>query len=434
MSAATHASRSGATPCRSRPKTRGDSAWLMATSSRDAARVACRSAGVDPGRSGRRRRPASLGYGPHRAGAIGNGVGFSIAPLAQPSRPMHGPGGPAAEPANVRTSEHAATAFRLEGEAASCCRRFRSPIWLPADIRIAKTTPSFRRLLPPHAYDRYAWAMVIDTAACIGCNACVVACQAENNVPVVGPGRDRRGPRHALAAHRHLRRRAGQSAGLSARACMHCEHAPCEPVCPVEASVHDGEGLNVQVYNRCIGTRFCQSNCPYKVRRFNLFGYADGQEYANLGADSSKPQSIPTSRVRAPRRHGEMHLLRPAHQPRAAHRRKARTAAIARRRSRHRLPGRLPHARDHVSATCNDRQPRRQRSCAREPQHYALLGHLGTRPRTTYLARLRNPNPALRRSAVMSVARACKRRRRCAGACRGAQSTRRSTSSSPRRC
>ena len=81
--------------------------------------------------------------------------------------------------------------------------------------------------------------------------------------------------------------------------CMHCETAPCEPVCPVEASVHDHEGLNVQVYNRCVGTRFCQSNCPYKVRRFNFFGYADGQEFGNLGDPLVKAANNPDVSVRA---------------------------------------------------------------------------------------------------------------------------------------
>ncbi len=80
---------------------------------------------------------------------------------------------------------------------------------------------------------------------------------------------------------------------------MHCEKAPCEPVCPVAASVHDSEGLNVQVYNRCIGTRFCQANCPYKVRRFNFFGYADGQEYANLGSGMLAAAKNPDVSVRA---------------------------------------------------------------------------------------------------------------------------------------
>ena len=80
---------------------------------------------------------------------------------------------------------------------------------------------------------------------------------------------------------------------------MHCEHAPCEPVCPVAASVHDGEGLNMQVYNRCVGTRFCEANCPYKVRRFNFFGYADGEEYANLGLESYRAQKNPDVTVRA---------------------------------------------------------------------------------------------------------------------------------------
>ena len=138
--------------------------------------------------------------------------------------------------------------------------------------------------------------MVIDNAACIGCNACVIACQAENNVPIVGPdeiaeGRDM----HWLRVDEYVV--AGRP-GFSPVPCMHCEHAPCEPVCPVAASVHDSEGLNVQVYNRCVGTRFCQSNCPYKVRRFNFFGYADGQEYGSFGSEIVKAVFNPDVTVR----------------------------------------------------------------------------------------------------------------------------------------
>ena len=159
-------------------------------------------------------------------------------------------------------------------------------------------------LLPerPRPDDGHAWAMVIDASVCIGCNACVVACQSENNVARGRPGRSRPRPRHALAARRCLRpriRRADPKPGFQPVPCMHCEHAPCEPVCPVAASVHDSEGLNLQVYNRCVGTRFCEANCPYKVRRFNFFGYADGEEYANLGFESYRAQKNPEVTVRA---------------------------------------------------------------------------------------------------------------------------------------
>ena len=151
-------------------------------------------------------------------------------------------------------------------------------------------------LYPPYPYDGHAWAMVIDTTLCIGCNACVVACQAENNVPVVGPDEIAAGAMmHWLRVDTYCRARTAPRPGFQPVPCMHCEHAPCEPVCPVEASVHDHEGLNVQVYNRCIGTRFCEANCPYKVRRFNFFAYADGQEYANLGAEPSRRSTTPTS-------------------------------------------------------------------------------------------------------------------------------------------
>ncbi len=173
---------------------------------------------------------------------------------------------------------------------------------------------------------------------------------------------------------------------------MHCEQAPCEPVCPVAASIHDSEGLNVQVYNRCVGTRFCESNCPYKVRRFNFFGYADGEEYASFGADSIKAVFNPDVTVRS---RGVMEKCTYCVQ------RISRARRAAEKENRRIADGEVVTACEGACPTraisfgdLNDGASRVNAARA-EPHLYALLGHLGTRPRTAYLARVGNPNPAL---------------------------------------
>ncbi len=178
----------------------------------------------------------------------------------------------------------------------TCASFIRCVGWVILTTRNPPKAEDKASLLPerPRPPAGHAWAMVIDTSACIGCNACVVACQAENNVPVVGPeevarGRDMHWLR--IDAYDH----GGGSnprLGFQPVPCMHCEHAPCEPVCPVEASVHDHEGLNVQVYNRCVGTRFCQSIAPTRSAGSISSAMPTGRNTRNLG-DPCRPRTTP---------------------------------------------------------------------------------------------------------------------------------------------
>jgi MoCo/4Fe-4S cofactor protein with predicted Tat translocation signal len=253
-----------------------------------------------------------------------------------------------------------------------------------------KTPAPHETLFNPeaHLFESPRWAMSIDLTTCIGCNACVVACQSENNIPVVGKAQVARGREmHWLRVDTYFSGELDRP-GMNHQPvpCMHCETAPCELVCPVAATLHDREGLNLQVYNRCVGTRYCSNNCPYKVRRFNFLQYADNQ------TPSLKPMRNPDVTVRW---RGVMEKCTYCVQRISVGR------IAAKQENRAIREGEVLTACQQACPTeaiifgdLSDPNSRIAK-LKKHPLDFSMLAELNTRPRTTYLAKLNNPNPVL---------------------------------------
>jgi len=328
----------------------------------------------------------SLGYGRSRAGRVGSGVGYDGFALRTSAAPdlatdvtlaRTGRSQPLAQ-----TQEHGSMEGRGFIREATLAHYRENP-------RFASRETELFSLWPEHEYKASPqWGMVIDLNACTGCNACAVACQSENNVPVVGKDQVRRGREMAwLRIDRYFTGTPEDpGAAFQPVPCMQCENAPCEQVCPVAATVHDAEGLNAMVYNRCIGTRYCSNNCPYKVRRFNFFNYTKDTPR------SLKLLNNPDVTVRA---RGVMEKCTYCVQRLSAAKIDARLAGReladgdAKTACQQACPAEAIHFGD---LTLPEGRVAKARASDRS---YALLDELNTRPRTTYQARLRNPHPSL---------------------------------------
>ncbi|MFZ0731663.1 MAG: TAT-variant-translocated molybdopterin oxidoreductase [Candidatus Sulfotelmatobacter sp.] len=343
----------------------------------------------------------TLGYGRTRAGRVGTAQGFNAYVFRTTAAPYFATGVHLRKTGD--TYELASTQGMQSMDTPDGGHR---PLVRETTLEEYKKDPNFAHkeepevpaeltLYKPYPYkeEMYAWGMAIDLNKCVGCNNCMLACQSENNIAVVGPEQTK------LGRHMHWIRidayyqgdRENPKAYFQPVPCMQCEDAPCEVVCPVGATNHSTEGLNDMVYNRCVGTRYCSNNCPYKVRRFNflLFQDWDTPQY--------KMMRNPDVSVRS---RGVMEKCSYCVQRINERRIDCETASVR--------EGKDIRIGDELKTAC-------QQSCPAEAivfgnlndpnsnvskiknqaRNYSLLGELNTRPRTTYLAEVRNPNPEL---------------------------------------
>jgi molybdopterin-containing oxidoreductase family iron-sulfur binding subunit len=333
-----------------------------------------------------------LGYGRRRAGKVGRGTGFNAYPLRTLDQMWTRPGA---------TLEKIGGRYRLASTQIHHNMEGRHLV-RHATIDEYRQHPDFVHalghaeaaeisIMPGFEYEGHRWGMVVDLGSCIGCNACLVACHAENNISIVGKEEVLNGREmHWIRIDRYFEGELDQPATLHQPVmCQHCEQAPCEVVCPVSATVHTHEGLNTMAYNRCVGTRYCANNCPYKVRRFNFYQYAD-QEHETLALQRNPNVTVRSRGVMEKCSYCVQRINR------------ARIEATVRD---------LPISQLGLQSACqqacptraisfgdlNDEQSEVSQLRASE-LNYGILEELGTRPRTTYLARLSNPNPVLKRS------------------------------------
>jgi MoCo/4Fe-4S cofactor protein with predicted Tat translocation signal len=337
----------------------------------------------------------TLGYGRKRAGRVGTAQGFDAYALRTTAAPWIATGVKIRKTGD--TYKLASTQGMQSMDTPDGAHR---PLVRETSLDEYKKEPNFAQeeeppkdltLYQPYPYDKedYAWGMSIDLNSCVGCNNCMLACQSENNIAVVGK------EQVVIGRHMHWIRvdayyqgdRDNPKAFFQPVPCMQCENAPCEVVCPVGATNHTTEGLNDMVYNRCVGTRYCSNNCPYKVRRFNFLLFQDWE------TPQYKMMRNPDVSVRS---RGVMEKCTYCVQRINEHR------IDAEREDRKISDAELQTACQQscpagaiIFGNINDPNSKVSKLKA-QSRNYSLLGELNTRPRTTYLAEIRNPNPELK--------------------------------------